>query len=338
MRTAYAGGIRYFDTAHTYGSEPAIKKWFEQMPEVRKNIFLVTKDGVKEPKQLIKLVDDRLKALGTDQLDLFFWHALGDNGEDTNLPKSKEFAQVVETIKKSGKSKFVGFSTHCDNRSEYIQSAAEGGFIDVIMLKFNPFIDKESPLNKAIDNAWKAGIGLVSMKQVAGNFVDNKAEGGVLDDVVKKYAPMLKEKGLTPYQGLLHAIWTDERISTSCVSMRNTDQVRENIAAARNFSPLNKAELEQLHRAVVASGPTMCAGCEGQCTAAAGTKAKLGDLTRFLTYHEHHGYKSEARRLYAELSPDERDWSGANLAAAQKACPNSLDFSKLLTRLDEQMA
>ena len=36
--------------------------------------------------------------------------------------------------------------------------------------------------------------------------------------------PMLKERNLTPFQGLLHAIWTDERISSVCVSMRNTDQ------------------------------------------------------------------------------------------------------------------
>ena len=31
-------------------------------------------------------------------------------------------------------------------------------------------------------------------------------------------AKMLKEKGLSPYQGLLHAIWTDERFSSCCVS------------------------------------------------------------------------------------------------------------------------
>ncbi len=344
LRTAYAGGIRYFDTAQSYGTEPAIKKWFEQMPEVRKTIFLVTKNGlapkngVSDPKQLLKLVDDRLKALGVDQLDLFFWHHLGDSREDVNLPKSKEFGEVVEALKKSGKTKFVGFSTHCDNRSEYIQAAAEGGFIDAIMVKFDPFTDKEGPLNKALDAAYKAGIGLISMKQVAGNFADNKAQGKVLDQVVEKYAPMLKERGLTPYQGLLQAIWTDERFSTSCVSMRNTDQIRENIEAARKFKPLSTAEIDQLHRAVVASGPTMCAGCEGQCAVAAGTKARLGDLTRALTYHDHHGYRGEARSLYNGLTEAERNWSGADLAAAQAACPKSLDFSTLLPRLEERMA
>ena len=43
-----------------------------------------------------------------------------------------------------------------------------GGFVDVIMLKFNPWIEKSSPLNKALDACHKANIGLVSMKQIAG--------------------------------------------------------------------------------------------------------------------------------------------------------------------------
>ena len=37
-------GVRVFDTAKRYRSEPDFKKWFEQAPEVRKQIFLVTKD------------------------------------------------------------------------------------------------------------------------------------------------------------------------------------------------------------------------------------------------------------------------------------------------------
>ena len=78
-------------------------------------------------------------------------------------------------------------------------------------------------MNRALDACHKAGIGLISMKQVAGN--------ATLDEVGQA-APWLKEKGLTPYQGLLHAIWTDERFSSCCVSMRNTDQIRENAEAA----------------------------------------------------------------------------------------------------------
>ena len=50
---------------------------------------------------------------------------------------------------------------------------------------------------------------------------------------------------------------------------------------------------------------------------AAGTQAELGNLTRFLTYHQHHGDRTRARREYAALSPEARDWSGADLEAAR---------------------
>jgi hypothetical protein len=82
----------------------------------------------------------------------------------------------------------------------------------------------------------------------------------------------------------------------------------------------------------------MCAECEGLCSIAAGTKAELGDLARFLTYHEHHGDRSFARGRYARLSPEARDWKGADLDTARLACPNRLDFARLLPEVDRQLA
>jgi predicted aldo/keto reductase-like oxidoreductase len=149
---------------------------------------------------------------------------------------------------------------------------------------------------------------------------------------------MLAERKLTPFQGLLHAIWTDERISCCCVSMRNTDQIRENTDAARRFEPVKTSDIQALRDAVLAHGPTLCADCDGRCSAAAGTCAELGNLTRFLTYHEHLGDRTEARRQYARLSPEARDWSGADLEAARDACPNRLDFARLLPQVERHLA
>jgi predicted aldo/keto reductase-like oxidoreductase len=154
---------------------------------------------------------------------------------------------------------------------------------------------------------------------------------------VVKHVPFLEERKLTPYQGLLHAIWTDERITSACVSMRNTDQLRENADAARRFEPLKAAQVEQLRDAVLAAGPTLCADCDGRCSRAAGTSAALGDLTRFLTYYRHHGDRAVAREEYAKLSTEARDWSGADLEAARAACPGGLDFASLLPEVDRRL-
>jgi len=340
FRTAFASGIRVFDTAKVYGTEPAFKRWFEQMPEVRKQIFLVTKDMPRTPREMLKMVDERLAALGTDYIDLFFIHGLGDEhslNDAMNFVKSQEFKETAEAIRKSGKAKFVGFSSHHKDRAPIMQAAAEGGIVDAVMIQYTPWLDKDAPLNKAIDACWNKGIGLITMKQIAGKRYGDKYDGNILDDVKRK-VPVLAERKLTPFQGLLHAIWTDERISASCVSMKNTDQIRENADAARRFEPLKTSDIHQLRDAIVAAGQTLCADCDGRCSLAAGTAAELGNLTRFLTYYQHHGHRAEARREFAAMTDAARDWSGADLAAAREACPNKLDFAKLLPEVDRHLA
>ncbi len=323
LRLAYREGVRYFDTAEGYrNAETVFHKWFDAAPEVRKNIFLATKSHVGKPADMLKKVDERLTRLGTDYIDLLFFHGLSTGQAD--WPKSKDMKDAIEAIKKTGKVKFVGFSTHDPAMVRQLEAAAAGAFVDVIMLKFNPWIAKDSPLNKALDACHKANIGLVSMKQIAGQALK----------VTEDRVPTLKARGLTPVQGLLHAIWTDERFSSSCVTMRNNDQTGENVDAARRFEPLKTAELDELRGAVLAAGPTLCPNCDGSCSLAARTKARLGDLTRFFTYHEEHGIRQHAREGYAELTAEERDWKGADLQAAREACHNHLDFTALLPEVD----
>src|SRR3954451_11533839 len=66
LRFAWANGVRYFDTAKSYGTEPMIGRWLKAMPTARKDLFLVTKDQPNTPQQLFAQLDQRLQALQTD--------------------------------------------------------------------------------------------------------------------------------------------------------------------------------------------------------------------------------------------------------------------------------
>ena len=333
LRLAYAKGIRYLDTANAYGTEPAIARFFKAVPEAKKDTFIVTKDTPGSPKQLIEQLDKRLASLELDSVDAFFFHGLGDHhsaDQCIEFLKGQEFRETAEAIRKSGKAKFVGFSVHHPKLAEMITTAARANVVDMIMVKYNAFAAKDHPFNTALDAAHAKGIGLISMKQLAGSET-------MLKDMATK-VPSLKDKGLAPYQMLLHAIWTDERISSCCVSMKTFDQMNEDIHAAQTFEPLKAAELREIHEFFLASKPTMCALCDGRCSEAAGTGAALGELTRYLTYHEHHGERTEARRLYAAMPESARDWKDADLAAAQEACPSHLDFADLLPRAERYLA
>jgi len=213
------------------------------MPQVRPQIFLATKDGVARPRDMISRIDRRLEALGTDYIDLLYFHALGGKeldhglgGSEMDWPNSKETKETIAVIKKTGKVRFVGFATHDMRRAEQLEAAAEGGLMDVIMIAMNPWLEKDSRLNRTLDACYEKKIGLVAMKLVAGH----------LPKRVRVQAPTLKQRGLNPYQGVLQAIWSDERIASACVTMVNTDQVNQNTDAARRFEPMNQSEIHKL--------------------------------------------------------------------------------------------
>ncbi len=120
LKFAFARGVRLFDTAKLYGTEINFKRWFEQDPAIRKQIVLVTKDMPRQPSDMLKMVDQRLATLGTDYIDFFFIHGLGDTGIDraVKMIGSPEFRQVADKIRNSGKAKFIGFSAHHPQRAQ----------------------------------------------------------------------------------------------------------------------------------------------------------------------------------------------------------------------------
>jgi predicted aldo/keto reductase-like oxidoreductase len=228
--------------------------------------------------------------------------------------------------------RFVGFATHDQRRAEQLEVAAEGGLMGVVMVAMNPWLEKDSRLNRAVDACYEKKIGLIAMKVVAGHLALSGFERNLKQ--LRLQAPVLKHRGLNPHQGILQAIWSDERITAACVSVANADQVNQNTDAARRFEPMNPSEIHGLRAAVLDAGPIMCAACDGRCARAAGTNARLGDLTRFLTYHQHHGACRWAREAYAQLTQEERNWHGAGLDSARATCPSGLDFAQLLPEVD----
>ena len=93
------------------------------------------------------MLDKRLERWAIDYVDLFFIHGLGDEhslDDAMNFVKGQEFKETAEAIRKSGKAKFVGFSSHHKNRAQIIQAAADGGIIDAIMLQYTPWLDKDA--------------------------------------------------------------------------------------------------------------------------------------------------------------------------------------------------
>lgn len=327
---AWSMGIRYFDTADCYiggRSEKIIAEWLAKYPERRKELFLVSKDHPKQgPEQLLEMIDKRLAACGTDYLDLFFIHGLGpkDYGPDAvNWPKSDAFKKVCEKLKTSGKAKMVGFSCHDGALVECLKSAAEGGFVDAIMLKYTPFFTPGDEFDKAVAACHKAGIGLVAMKTM-------RSAGEVPARI-----PEFDKLGLTTNQALLQAVFSDQRISAVCSMINNVGEMEANTAAAREFKgPLKLADVRVLKETVLAHRRTMCPGCPSCDAFSAATGFAFLDISRYVTYYEQDG-NLDAKDLYRALSSADRDHSQVDLAALRDGCSFGTDYPKII-RLAER--
>lgn len=324
---AWSMGIRYFDTADCYlkgRSEKIIGEWLAKYPERRKEIFLVSKDHPKQgPEQLLEMIDRRLAACGTDYLDLFFVHGLGpkEYGPDApNWPKSDAFKAVCEKLKSSGKTKMVGFSCHDGTLNQCLNSAAEGGFVDAIMLKYTPFFTPGDDFDKAVSACHKAGIGLVAMKTM-------RSAGEVPARI-----PEFDKLGLTTNQGLLQAVYSDPRISAVCSAINNVGEMEANTAAARDFKgPLKFADVQTLKETVLASRRTMCPGCPSCDAISATTGFAFLDISRYVTYYEQDGDLG-ARDLYQSLPAAGRDHSQVDLVALREGCSFGTDYPEVIRR------
>ena len=194
------------------------------------------------------------------------------------------------------------------------------------MLAFNPFYPTGGPLDKALDAAHQAGIGLVAMKTMRG-----------AKDVPKRL-PELDKLGLTTHQGVLHAAWSDPRISAVCNMIDNVDQMQNSTAAARNYKePLKFAHMELIKDTILAGRRTMCTGCPACEAASQQTGFAFLDIARFVTYYEQDG-NTEARDYYQELAAEHRDTSKVDLAALRDTCHFKTDYPEIIRRAERYFA
>lgn len=332
MNRAWASGMRYYDTAQKYGrakEEAIYRKWFAANPGRREQLFLVSKDYPTQegPKQLLKMIDVRLKELGTDYLDLYFIHQLCPEvygAESVNWGKSDEFREVAEKLKASGKVKLVGFS--CHGGPEYIQAAADGGYLDALMVQYTPFYERGGAFDKALTACHEKGIGLIAMKTLrhAGN--------------VPKRLPEFEKMGLTTHQAILHATWSDPRIASICNSLRNFDQMKSSLAATHGYTkPLEVSQIESLRDAVLASRRTMCPGCPSCDAKVASTDYAFRDIARYVTYFEQDN-RQESRERYLKLPAGARKINTAELKAISSECTFGVDYVEVANRAERYFA
>jgi aryl-alcohol dehydrogenase-like predicted oxidoreductase len=140
VHEAFSLGVNLFDTAAVYGTEAVLGKALTSMP--RDQVIVTTKAwlprgrGHAAADRLVTSLDNSLRALGTDYIDVFQLHGVAPEDYDN---AREMLAPVLREQQKKGKIRFLGVTEtgSSDPDHEMLQRAAGDGVWDVAMVAFH---------------------------------------------------------------------------------------------------------------------------------------------------------------------------------------------------------
>lgn len=280
-KTAFDLGITHFDLANNYGPEygaaetnfgKILKTTFATL---RDELIVSTKAGYDmwsgpygnfgSRKYLIASLDQSLKRLGLDYVDIFYHHR-----PDPETPL-EETMLALDQIVRSGKALYVGISNYDGAtlaRAAAILQEMKTPFI-INQNRYSIF-DRTIEKNGLKDAAQKLGKGIIAFSPLAQGLLSDRYLNGIPNDsravksgrflktnditetVLQKVSALNKiaqNHGCTLSQLALKWVLKDSAVTSVLIGASRPSQIAEN-AAIVNIPPLSKDELTEIDNAV----------------------------------------------------------------------------------------
>lgn len=233
MHAALDEGMTFFDNAWEYNggrSEELMGKALA-MDGKRKQAFVMTKYCEPTYEGSMKNLEDSLRKLQTDHLDLWQIHEM-NNDNDPEWVFEKGAVKAALDARKQGKVRYIGFTGHKDPRIhlDMLTRNYEGKPVawDTAQMPIN-VMDAQfrSFQNNVVPVCVKRGIGVVGMKGLGGG-----------------RGNLLGKSGLTFEECVRWCLAVP--IATQVIGITSMEQLKAAVAAARAFQPMSAAERKAL--------------------------------------------------------------------------------------------
>jgi len=312
VRLALDRGVTYVDTAPDYsaaGSEDAVGK---AIRGVRDRVFLATKFctpyghlGAGTPvADYERVVEDSLRRLGTDYVDLVHVHACDE------VPRLMDpnMHEAFDRLRAAGKARFLGFSSHTPNLMAVGEQAIASGRFDVMMLAYHHGIWPQ--LGELIARARRdQNMGVIAMKTLKGAKHNGLAG--------------FREQAPAYSQAALRWVLSNPDVSAAVISFFEFQHVDEYLqASGGTATPEDLGLLGEYDRQIVG---TYCAPHCGACLTSCPEGLSIPDVLRHRMYFEDYGDEKEAMRLYAQLEKQADVCTGCS-APCLGSCPIGIDI------------
>ncbi|MGD0579211.1 MAG: 4Fe-4S dicluster domain-containing protein, partial [Bryobacteraceae bacterium] len=202
------------------------------------------------------------------------------------------------------------------------------GRTDVVLTTYNFTLKPE--VTAAIAAARQAGMGIVSMKALAGGFSRIQRGDRLYGVQPDALTATLKQEGA--FLAAIKWVLKNQSVDTAIVCMTDFDQLDENLRAlAERYGPKD----EKLLAAQLAwIGPLYCRSC-GACTGVCPKGVPVPDVLRILSYADGYGEFALARERFLGLSPEARAARCGDCGSCAVECPNGVAVRARLMRAQE---
>lgn len=247
IETAMEQGIRFFDSAHSYGQDGLSEKRYGRylIPKYRDQVFIMSKSTATNYAGARRELEESLRRYGVDQLDLWQTHALSSPADAESRVKNGVL-RLIEEAKKEGKIRYAGFTGHADPyaHQRMLELAGASGLFTTVQMPINT-VDaaaEHSFIKTVMGRAVDLGLGVLAMKTLAdGRFFKEKKVLG--DTVWQTDQPVVPDQATL--QDAIHFAWSMP-ISTLITGAENKTYLTEKVAFAHNFAAMDEATRSSL--------------------------------------------------------------------------------------------
>lgn len=228
MHAAIDEGVTFFDNCWDYqdGHAEEVMGKALAMDGRRKKVFLMTKNCERDYAGTKRNLEESLRRLKTDHLDLWQFHELVyDNDPDWVFEKGGLKAALE--VQKEGKVRFIGFTGHKDPRI-HLKMLAKPYNWDTAQMPVNVMDPHyRSFIKEVIPVCLKKNVGVLGMKGLGGG------DGRFLTNV-----------GMTSDECYRFSL--SQPVAAQVMGITTLAQLKQDVALARSFKPLSSAETKTL--------------------------------------------------------------------------------------------
>jgi aryl-alcohol dehydrogenase-like predicted oxidoreductase len=234
MHAAIDAGLTFFDNAWEYNEHESEVRMGRAIADRRERVFLMTKVCThgRDGKVAMRQLDESLRRLKTDYLDLWQVHeCVYYNDPDRHFARGGVI-EALDRAKKAGKVRFVGFTGHKDPEI-HLRMLSFGYPFDACQLPLNAFdASFRSFEQRVLPELRRQQIAALGMKSLGGS------------------GEMVKKKAISAADALRYAMSLP--VATTVSGIDSMKVLKQNLAIADGFTPLTKAQMEQIRHRVAA--------------------------------------------------------------------------------------